>query len=69
MAIQYINGATVDNPVIVALESEIDRMDAILSERNPKLSTLDLLTLEHKREALMKVYRQFTTPFDTMVVG
>ena len=65
MAIQYINGATADNPVIKAIETELDRMNA----QRDTLSFEDRLILDYRYDTLMRIYSKFTTPFDTMVVG
>jgi cytochrome c len=66
MAIQYINGATADSPIIKAIEAELDWLD----ERIEVIKDIeDRLILMYKHQALMKVYRQFTTPFETMVIG
>jgi hypothetical protein len=66
MAIQYINGATAENPVIKAIEAELDWLDEIMETVQ---NIDDRVILMYKYQSLMKVYRQFTTPFETMVIG
>ena len=65
MAIQYINGATAENPVIKAIETELDRMNA----QRDTLSFEDRLILDYRYDTLMRIYCKFTTPFETMVIG
>ena len=66
MAIQYINGASASDPIIKAIESELDKLESALKQLD---SIEDTIIVMHKVEALMKVYSQFTIPFATMVVG
>lgn len=67
MSIVYVNGATADNPVIKGLEAEIDRLDLLIESAT--LGGMDVLITMHKREALMRVYRQFTQPFSAVLIG
>jgi hypothetical protein len=66
MAIQYINGARASDPIIKAIEAELDNLESALKQLD---SIEDTIIVMHKVEALMKVYSQFTTPFEIMVIG
>ena len=67
MTIQYTNGVTADCPVIKAIEAEMYRLDELADNWLFNGLTPDEHTmLVARRDTLLKVYKQFTEPYEIL---